>query len=104
MIDDPTTKPCPDCSGQASYDVPCHGCGITGRVPMTTAELLEALAERGMVTLQGGYTEGGWTCACSGVQRDRDDRDECLRDTLRAVTPCPDCGSETCGWYGKESD
>ena len=40
MTDDPTTKPCPYHQYPAPWCNACHG---TGRVPMDTGELLEAL-------------------------------------------------------------
>ena len=48
MTDDVTTKPCPYCGGKPEIG-PCSGqwrsdgCHGTGRVPMDTGELLEAL-------------------------------------------------------------
>jgi len=53
VTDDPTTKPCPECGGRGydrisddgAFDKrECYECNASGRVPMDTGELLEALA------------------------------------------------------------
>ena len=74
MTDDPTTRTCPDCEGKgvrddartlAEWDVPqsCGRCEESGRVPLTTSELFDALAE----TLRAG--EGLSVMAVGGLSR-----------------------------------
>ena len=59
MTDDPTTKPCPYHQYPAPWCNACHG---TGRVPMDTGELLEALALAwpGFTLRHYSPPSGGW--------------------------------------------
>ena len=98
MTDDPTTKPCWNCDGVGEfYDgpafFPCDICKETGRVPMDTAELLEALCEtsaQDWVSIGIDFSTGKrWVGTensrdgdCSS--HDADTFDEALRAALRA--------------------
>jgi hypothetical protein len=101
--DDPTTKPCgidPGCNGtlvrdHGHDDSPCDICHGTGRVPLTTGELLDALRER--------LGDGAQLCGVNWVARlkrwqvvimfvaaptarfDGDTPDDALRAALRSI-------------------
>ena len=97
MTDDPTTKPCPSKFWHhpevVAQGEPCCVCGGTGRVPMDTGELLEALFALGwdvkiyrtaygvrVVLLRNGsdyFTPSGKFNTPA----------EALRAAIRAVTP-----------------
>lgn len=91
MSNDPTTKPCPDCPGDGSTWVDqtpcaCHG---TGRVPMDTGELLEALFDAGEYIESIERLSDGMVIVILGiseVESMRDNLDEALSAALREVT------------------
>jgi hypothetical protein len=93
MTDDPTTKPCqrghyraPDGSEQC---VQCHG---TGRVPLTTGELWDALMMTVGHFVAYADAPGFCTIVLSPSKHDPNifdehhDLDDALRAALRAVT------------------
>jgi hypothetical protein len=96
MTDDPTTKPCPQ--GRPGWNHgACKTCHGTGRVPMGTGEMWDALREWANAE-DGAYVSisvgGGqdWTAIAINVQDDghsftvEGDLADALRAALRAVT------------------
>jgi hypothetical protein len=99
MPDDPTTKPCPTqervidyMGGGTKHSPTCRTCQGTGRVPLTTAELLEALLDlgyhvsniskfHGRTRVNLGRDERPMVCTVIG-----NTPDDALRAALRAVT------------------
>lgn len=105
MTDDPTTKLCPYKPGDYPCSNKCIGCHGTGRVPLTTGELLSALAKvirwNGYASLETVLTRdsGGESVVfrVSTQMLDGSDQrfpnigysitpDDALRAALRAVT------------------
>jgi len=104
VINDPTTKPCPcvchkpeEASGHGFRDEygvwqveNCHVCHGTGRVPMDTGELLEALFAEGWdVRLHRNIVEGVVVTLNNGgcdLIRNGATLDEALRAATLAVT------------------